>query len=262
MEGRPTGTVEKRRGNNQNTRNAETRAFVPAAEIINAVREGRNIEELFHHVPPNLTHIRDRNNNPGPTTSIATSIFNDTLQSDLNGNSTRPTNLVAKRNARLSTTRLEEKEESTIEGNIHTLANKLVNDDKNGNNLMNSSQSALRCDNVPTEKKILGDLELEDNSSNTKNIDVKKPSCSKKPSEKSEKSRRPKSNNEGKKKRIKTSQTDLSRSDHREAVTEDRDEEQDPETLELAKLRCTSERTEVIAEREHRRQKRCADYPG
>jgi hypothetical protein len=39
--------------------------------------------------------------------------------------------------------------------------------------------------------------------------------------------------------------------------------EDDPETLELARLRCPSERTEVIAEREtRRRQRRCADYPG
>ncbi len=36
----------------------------------------------------------------------------------------------------------------------------------------------------------------------------------------------------------------------------------DVETEELAKLRCTSERTEVIAEREKRRRQRCADYPG
>ncbi|XP_058117949.1 mediator of RNA polymerase II transcription subunit 1 isoform X6 [Anopheles ziemanni] len=39
-------------------------------------------------------------------------------------------------------------------------------------------------------------------------------------------------------------------------------DENDPDAAEWAKLRCTSERTEVIAEREHRRQKRCADYPG
>lgn len=43
------------------------------------------------------------------------------------------------------------------------------------------------------------------------------------------------------------------------------DKDEDPETEELARLRCTSERTEVIAEREIRRrsrQRRCADYPG
>lgn len=38
---------------------------------------------------------------------------------------------------------------------------------------------------------------------------------------------------------------------------------EDPEMEELARLRCTSERTEVVAERETRRRKRrCADYPG
>ncbi|XP_043503605.1 tropomyosin isoform X5 [Polistes fuscatus] len=38
--------------------------------------------------------------------------------------------------------------------------------------------------------------------------------------------------------------------------------EEDPEIAELAKLRCPSERAEVQAEREARRRKRCADYPG
>lgn len=41
------------------------------------------------------------------------------------------------------------------------------------------------------------------------------------------------------------------------------DMENDPEAAEWSKLRCTSERTEVVAEREYRRQnRRCADYPG
>lgn len=40
------------------------------------------------------------------------------------------------------------------------------------------------------------------------------------------------------------------------------DEERDPELEELSKLRCTSECTEMIAEREDRRRRRCADYPG
>ncbi|XP_044737653.1 uncharacterized protein LOC123299342 [Chrysoperla carnea] len=39
-------------------------------------------------------------------------------------------------------------------------------------------------------------------------------------------------------------------------------DEEDPEIEELASLRCPSERTEVIAERETRRRRRCADYPG
>lgn len=41
------------------------------------------------------------------------------------------------------------------------------------------------------------------------------------------------------------------------------DVENDPEVAEWSKLRCTSERAEVVAEREYRRQnRRCADYPG
>lgn len=36
----------------------------------------------------------------------------------------------------------------------------------------------------------------------------------------------------------------------------------DPEIEELSKLRCTSEMTEVVAEREKRKNWRCADYPG
>lgn len=36
----------------------------------------------------------------------------------------------------------------------------------------------------------------------------------------------------------------------------------DAEAAELANLRCTSERAEVVAEREKRRRRRCADYPG
>lgn len=46
-------------------------------------------------------------------------------------------------------------------------------------------------------------------------------------------------------------------------VTDTADIENDPEAAEWSKLRCTSERMEVVAEREYRRQnRRCADYPG
>lgn len=38
--------------------------------------------------------------------------------------------------------------------------------------------------------------------------------------------------------------------------------EEDSEFMELSKLRCSSEQTEVQAAREARRRKRCADYPG
>jgi tropomyosin-1 len=43
----------------------------------------------------------------------------------------------------------------------------------------------------------------------------------------------------------------------------DQEEVEDPEIEELSRLRCTSERAEVVAERETRRRgRRCADYPG
>lgn len=43
----------------------------------------------------------------------------------------------------------------------------------------------------------------------------------------------------------------------------DQEADEDPELEELARLRCTSERAEVVAEREaRRRNRRCADYPG
>lgn len=48
-----------------------------------------------------------------------------------------------------------------------------------------------------------------------------------------------------------------------EGASQSDHEGEDPETEELARLRCTSERAEVVAEREIRRKgRRCADYPG
>lgn len=78
------------------------------------------------------------------------------------------------------------------------------------------------------------------------------------------KSTNPKSSDNTKKRKIRTAQSDIvknvrSAGDGAENMA---DEEEDDEMVELAKLRCTSERTEVVAEREIRRQKKCADYPG
>lgn len=78
------------------------------------------------------------------------------------------------------------------------------------------------------------------------------------PSEKSEK--KPSKGSDGKKKRVRSEFAKITRPAADGA--EDATDEDDAETAELSKLRCTSERTEVIAEREHRRQKKCADYPG
>jgi hypothetical protein len=65
-------------------------------------------------------------------------------------------------------------------------------------------------------------------------------------------------NSDSKKRKIRTANSDIVKI---VCSTDDNDDD-DAETAELAKLRCTSERAEVIAERENRRQKKCADYPG
>lgn len=69
-----------------------------------------------------------------------------------------------------------------------------------------------------------------------------------------------------KKRRVKVAQTDYSmieRTDAEGAASEDLvDFDNDPDAEEWSKLRCTSQSTEVVQEREQRRQKRCADYPG
>lgn len=70
---------------------------------------------------------------------------------------------------------------------------------------------------------------------------------------------------ESKKRKMRTAQSDVIRNTTRSSADGAEnlaEEEEDDETVELSKLRCTSERMEVIAEREHRRQKKCADYPG
>lgn len=82
-------------------------------------------------------------------------------------------------------------------------------------------------------------------------------------SKKSSSSRNPDSH---KKRRVKVAQTDYSmieRTDAEGAASEDLvDFDNDPDAEEWSKLRCTSQSTEVVQEREQRRQKRCADYPG
>lgn len=69
---------------------------------------------------------------------------------------------------------------------------------------------------------------------------------------------------EHKKRRSKVAQTDYCKIERPEAEgAEGRIEfDDDPDAAEWAKLRCTSDSTEVVAEREARRQRRCADYPG
>lgn len=177
-----------RRGHQNHPKNIGIRTSnVPTSEIIQALRDGRNLESLFHH----------HHDHQQLATTVTTERFNDVSCDDI---------------------KAVEVESSCI--NLDVMHNK-----------ENSSSSS----------SILTDH----NDNNTK-----KPPKS--------------SDNTSSKKRKKSAQTDIvknvrSAGDGAENIAE---EEDDDETVELSKLRCTSERTEVIAEREHRRQKKCADYPG
>lgn len=121
------------------------------------------------------------------------------------------------------------------------------------------NKSISRLDEQPCDDDTSRDLEATCNDLKSKR-NSSSSSLNSTPSEKSEKKS---SRGDGKKKRVKTGQTDIMKMTRPAADgAEDATDEDDAETAELAKLRCTSERTEVIAERENRRQKKCADYPG
>lgn len=184
------GSTRSRRGHQNHPMNMGIRTSnVPTSEIIQALRDGRNLESLFHQTP-------------------------DTHQS-------------------ITTTAVADK---------RSISRLTETCDESRKELESSS-----C-NV--------DLKSKRNSSSS--------SLNSTPSEKSERKSNKSSSTDGKKKRIKTGQSDIVSKSVRPAAdgAEDVTDEDDAETAELAKLRCGSERTEVIAEREHRRQKKCADYPG
>lgn len=85
------------------------------------------------------------------------------------------------------------------------------------------------------------------------------------PSEKSDGRLKKAKHPDAKQRKKRTKTADLRRIEQRPAVEGAEHpviDDDDEETAEWSKLRCTSERTEVIAERENRRQKKCADYPG
>lgn len=179
------GSARSRRGHQNHPKNMGIRTSnVPTSEIIQALRDGRSLETLFHQPAANQT-------------ALTATVDNRSIS------------------------RLTE----TCDESIRDLEN--------------------------TSCKV--DLKSKRNSSSS--------SLNSTPSEKSE--RKSSKSSDGKKKRIKTGKSDIIKmvrpaADGAEDVTD----EDDAETAEWSKLRCTSERTELIAEREHRRQKKCADYPG
>lgn len=180
------GAQRSRRGHQNHPKNIGIRTSnVPTSEIIQALRDGRNLESLFQH-----------NQLAEPTTNVSST--------------------------RLTQNSCDDIQETTVEGSCINL------DVKNKENSSSSSSSSILTDH--NDKK----------SPTVKSSDSKK-------------------------RKIRSAQTDIVKSVTRSAgdgAENIVDEEDDDETVELSKLRCTSERTEVIAERETRRQKKCADYPG
>jgi hypothetical protein len=186
------GSTRPRRGHQNHPKNMGIRSSnVPTSEIIQALRDGRNLETLFHQTT---------------TTTTTLSTTTTTMNSQHEDNN----NLMT---------------ETTCDENTSSSSNELMKAKRNS-----SSSSLNSTPSEKSEKKKHKNSELSNNK----------------------KKKKPKSSTEM------TRMMKRSAADGAENVIEDDDEE----TAELAKLRCTSERMEVIAERENRRQKKCADYPG
>ena len=230
----------RKRGHQHHPQNVGARQpNVPATEIIAALRDGKNLNNLLF-------------------AQSAT-----TTTTDSNGNQ-----MMNHRGSDPGGTRISQPEAASHR--------KHKTNDDNGNRLEVSQEfsksppgerkaSALQpCDTSGESNKL---AELDERSSLTKKSSSKKktPSDKSDKSDKSEKSRKSSKNPDGtKKKRVKVASGDMMKMVRpaAEGACDDFNEEQDSEAQEWSKLRCTSERTEVIAERENRRQKRCADYPG
>uniref|UniRef100_A0A336LI80 CSON013674 protein n=1 Tax=Culicoides sonorensis TaxID=179676 RepID=A0A336LI80_CULSO len=197
------------------------------------------------------------NYNPNNNHNITIDQNSNTLSSDTfsNSNERSDNNCNAETKQMTSTTNvldLKQPHQISTTTNLNFISNQ--EDVLGDNNNVVSSQIALR--NINSEST---DVTMET---------VKKVKKSRKDKERSNNgtsnSKKTRSSDH-KKRKVKVAQTDYStieRTDAEGAASEDLDFENDPEAAEWAKLRCTSQSTEVVQEREQRRQKRCADYPG
>lgn len=204
------GTARPRRGHQHHPKNIGIRSSnIATSEIIQALKEGRNLETLFSQPQQQAIAMT-------PSTS--------------------------------ATTDLSTKQDNTSNKSISRLNENSCDESKELDNCTNTISKPTS--NQPNEL-----IKAKRNSSSS--------SLNSTPSEKSDKLRKSKNSDAKRKRRPKTS-ADFKKMERPAAegaehvVIEDDDEE----TVELSKLRCTSERMELIAERENRRQKKCADYPG
>lgn len=188
---------------------------------------------------PNSNRI-DRNSNtlPSGSTNLSRNNGNTKMTSSAVPHQSEPTTVSSTSTPTKSNTNNNNKQEGTLCDNNNV-----------GTALSGTHQDSTSSVTVETVKKVKKSRKDKERNSDG--------------SKKSSSSRNPDSH---KKRRVKVAQTDYStieRTDAEGAASEDLvDFDNDPDSAEWVKLRCTSQSTEVVQEREQRRQKRCADYPG
>jgi hypothetical protein len=238
-------TGVKKRGHQHHPRNTgQRRSNVPADEVIAALR-GTNPTTTLSDSSFYSNSIQSENSS-GEQHSISSSSTSNICI--LNNHNNNNNNLIINNNSNILADILNNNNNNKPKNESQLL----VNDPTNRNN---NNSSALCVDVVnatvaaPTNDLILDKLTKKKKSSSNSSLDQITPTKAVK--------------NVDKKKKTKSSQ-DMSKHERPavEGAESNENDENDPDAAEWIKLRCTSERTEIVAERENRRQQRCADYPG
>lgn len=247
----------RKRGHQHHVRNSGTRrSNVPAQEVIAALRAA-----TFANDNDNNNDDNNDNDEDVMQTSTVSTISSASNSSDNNNTNTNPNrSILAELNA-------------NMRGNSPTISD--LSSNNNNNNNVNRN---LPVDSTEQE------VSPSDNNNNNNNGDEDVSVCSDLSESTTASSSSKKTRSSGSSKKRSSRKRDSPSSDQRkrrpkgdgQASGSSRGEpgdaqsgdiiidiENDPEAAEWSKLRCTSERTEVVAEREYRRQnRRCADYPG
>jgi tropomyosin 1 len=228
----------KRRGHQFHPKNTGSRrSVIDADEAIRILRGEQPVQvEISKNISPTRATLQENvikpDNHKQQTTTNDNTIIWDNSQSD--------------------TTRLS-----------HTKLNDYDNQQSTAAIPIKSGQPAL-CDDISISKTESNELLSSTISSSSSSSTVSK----KKKKNESGEGKKTKSSSEHKRRKTKLAQIDITkmvRPAVEGAASDDyrpHGDDEDPEADEWLKLRCTSERTEVVAEREQRRQRRCADYPG
>lgn len=286
-----TGGTARKRGHQHHIRNTGTRrSNVPADEVIAALRSGSDLlmSRTYHDVDDDDDQSK-RQSFTDDDDVIMLDIDNNRTNSNLNSISTDNNanarlvlseNTSNNRNDDLRTKVLRKprvvsgnSDAGTSQLNSTTAGDCLPSidtssafNDKNNNNLVtNSSREHTMLEQVGLGDSVSSGSSSTNAPSNSSSSRIVKSKKTKKSSKSSSNDAKPKKDKRNKKVLPpKEERPPLEGAAANELVEPDvGDIENDPEAAEWSKLRCTSERTEVVAEREYRRQnRRCADYPG